>query len=182
MPGQLDPLVRPSKHGHLGEGAAPSIRPGSHLSARPLNELLESYRPAMLDEVLAADSNADDAASLSIQAYGSSKEAGDVLLVFTASRGSDTWQDTMAFTALDDLADGRGTELVFGGGSIDLPSETTEIVLPMGPVLLGGAPDEWRKVLDRELDDLLPGDELPEVASPAEWDGSRVSLSILDSD
>lgn len=154
--------------------------------ASAMNELLESFRPAMLDEVLATEPDADDAASLSIQAYGSSREAGDVVLVFTASRGSDAWQDTMAFNsivgALDDLADGRGTELVFGSGSIDLSSETTEVVLPLGPVLLSGAPEEWRKVLDRELDDLLPGDELPEIAEPTEWGGSRVLLSILDSD
>lgn len=154
--------------------------------AEAMNELLESFRPAMLDEVLAAQSDPDDTASLSIQAYGSSEEAGDVVLVFAASHGPDTWRDTLSlasiFGALDDLADGRGTELVFGARSIDLPADTTELVLPMGPVLLSGAPEEWRKVLERELDDLLPGDELPEVSTPPEWGGPRVALSILDSD
>ncbi|MGH9190442.1 MAG: GmrSD restriction endonuclease domain-containing protein [Acidimicrobiales bacterium] len=154
--------------------------------AEAMNALLESFRPSMLDEVVIAEQEADDAVSLSIQAYGSSREADDVLLVFAAVRGSATWRDTLALAsmvgALDDLADGRGTELVFGGGSVDLPADTMEITLPMGPVLLTGAPEEWRKVLDRELEDLLPGDELPDVRPPSEWDGSRVPLSILDSD
>lgn len=154
--------------------------------ADAMNDLLESFRPAMLDEVLKAEPDADATASLSIQAYGSSEEAGDVLLVLTASRGSDTWRCTLAFGsivgALDDLADGRGTELVFGGGSIDLPADTAEIVLPAGPVLVSGAPEEWRKVLDRELDDLLPGDEVPDEPAPPECQGTRIALSVLDTD
>jgi hypothetical protein len=154
--------------------------------AEAMNGLLESYRPAMLDEVLSAEPDADGMATVSIQAYGSSQEAGDVLLVCSATRGSAVWRDTLALGplvgALDDLADGRGTELVFGGVPIDLPADTTEILLPMGPVVLGGAPDEWRKVIDRELGDLLPGDELPDIPAPTAWDGPRMARSVLDTD
>lgn len=88
----------------------------------------------------------------------------------------------MPLGALEDLADGWGTELVLGGGSIDLAADISEIVLPMGPVLVSGSPEEWRKVIDRELGDLLPGDELPDIPSPAEWDGPRVPFSVLDAD
>ena len=154
--------------------------------ANAMNDLLDGYRPAMLDEVVTTGHDADEAATLSIQAYGSSEDAGDVLLLFTATRGAEVWRDTATMAsiagALDDLADGRGTELIIGGAAIDLPAETTELVLPVGPVLVSGAPGEWRKVLDRELDDLLPGDEMPDVQTPPEYDGQRVSLSILDSD
>lgn len=154
--------------------------------AQAMNELLDSYRPAVLDNVLLAKQDAEQSPTLSIQAFGSADAAYDVLLVFRAAAGGSSWSDSITFAsiagALDDLADGRGTELVFGGSAFDLPAETTELVIPMGPVLVSGSLDEWRKVLDRELDDVLPADEVPHLDHPGDWDGARHPLSILDSD
>jgi len=151
-----------------------------------MNELLNSYRPKLLDAVEPSEEDAGELASVSIQAYGNSEEAGDIVLALTAVRGSETWQDTVTFDsvigALNDLADGRGSELIVGQESIDLPAETSELGLPMGPILVTGGLDEWRKVLDRELDDLLPLDELPSISEPPVWDGARVNLSVLDVD
>jgi hypothetical protein len=123
---------------------------------------------------------------LSIQAYGTSEAAGDVVLVLTATSGAEAWHDTLMFGsiqgALDDLADGVGSELIVGRESINLPADSTEIALPMGPALVTGGLDEWRKVLERELDNLLPADELPAVAEPPVWDGPRVNVWVLDTD
>jgi hypothetical protein len=156
------------------------------LLAAALNDVLESYRPGLLDEVKPAEQDIGDVSMLSIQAYGTSEEAGDIVLVLTATHGSDTWQDTLMlaaiYAALDDLADGVGTELIVSRESINLPANSTEIALPLGPVLVTGALEEWRKVLERELDDLLPADELPDVPEPPVWDGPRVALSVLDTD
>lgn len=154
--------------------------------AAAMNDLLDSYRPALVDEVRQTEPGAGDESVLSIQAYGTSEEAGDIVLVLTTVHGTERWEDTLMFSsiqgALNDLADGIGTELIVGRESINLSAESTEIALPMGPVLVSGALDEWRKVLERELDDLLPADEMPDVPEPTIWDGPRLSLSVLDTD
>jgi hypothetical protein len=156
------------------------------LLASAMNEVLDSYRPELLDEVKPADHDAVDVSMLSIQAYGTSEEAGDIVLVLDATHGSDTWQDTLMLAsihgALDDLADGVGTELVLGHESINLSADATEIALPMGPMIVTGALDEWRKVLEREIDDLLPADELPAVPEPPAWEGPRSPISVLDTE
>jgi hypothetical protein len=147
---------------------------------------LDSYRPGLLDEVKPTEHDADEVSMLSIQAYGTSEEAGDIVLLVRSKHGADSWQDTLMLAsimgALDDLADGVGTELVVGREPINLPADSTEIALPMGPVIVTGALDEWRKVVERELDDLLAADELPAVAEPPAWEGPRVTLSVLDTD
>lgn len=154
--------------------------------AAAMNDVLDSYRPSLLDEVKPTEHDAGEVSILSIQAYGTSEEAGDIVLLVTSKHGADAWQDTLMLAsivgALDDLADGVGTELIVGRESINIAADSTEIALPMGPVLLTGALDEWRKVLERELDDLLPADELPAVPELPVWDGPRVTLSVLDTD
>lgn len=156
------------------------------LLATAMNDVLESYRPAMLDAVEPAEQEAAGLTMLSIQAYGTSEAAGDIVLVLTATSGAEAWQDTLMFGsiqgALDDLADGVGSELIVGRESINLPADSAEIALPMGPALVTGGLDEWRKVLERELDNLLPADELPAVPEPPVWDGPRVNVWVLDTD
>lgn len=156
------------------------------LLAAAMNDVLESYRPALLDEVKPTEEDAEEVLVVSIQAYGTSEDAGDIVLVVSATHGAAVWTGTLMLAsvvgALDDLADGVGTELIVGAESINLAANSTEIALPMGPVLVTGALDEWRKVLERELDDLLPADELPAVAEPPVWEGPRATLSVLDAD
>ncbi len=156
------------------------------LLAAAMNQLLNSYRPRLLDEVRPVDPDGSEPSTLSIQAYGTSEEAGDIVLVLTATKGPDSWRDTLMLAsiagALADLADSVGTELTVGRESINLAADSSKITLPVGPVLVCGALDEWRKVLGRELDDLLPADELPAVPDPPVWDGPRIPLSVLDTD
>jgi len=156
------------------------------LLATAMNDVLESYRPAMLDAVEPAEQDDAGLSMLAIQAYGTSEAAGDIVLVLTAKSGAHAWQDTLMFGsiqgALEDLADGVGSELIVGRESINLPADSTEIALPMGPALVTGGLDEWRKVLERELDNLLPADELPAVPEPPVWDGPRVNVWVLDTD
>jgi hypothetical protein len=74
------------------------------------------------------------------------------------------------------------TEPIVGQESTNLSADLAEIAIPMGPALVTGSPSEWRKVVDRELEDLLSADELPAIPEPAPWDADRVELSVLDTD
>lgn len=156
--------------------------------ALAMTELLDSYRPTFVNAV--ADTTktelTDHGVSLSIQAYGTSVEAGDIVLVFTAVLAGYSWRDTVVLAslqgALDDLADGIGTEIIIGRESVDLPAGTTDVTVPAGPALLVGDVSEWQKVLQRELEDVLPADQLLDVPEPAAWDGPRTTLQILDTD
>ena len=155
------------------------------LLAAAMNDLLESYRPSILDEVQ-RELEPGEAVSVSMQAFGTSREAGDIVLVIDSVREQARWRGSISLAsiegALADLADGRGTELVVGEDSIDIPPNSEEIALRLGPALVAGAPSEWRRVLDVEVGDLLPLDLMPDVPEPQPWQDERASVSVLDVD
>lgn len=83
---------------------------------------------------------------------------------------------------LDDLRDGRGTGIGVGHENVDIDGEADAVEIPFGPLLVSGSVEEWQKVLDRELADLQPLDELPQVPEPEPWEGDRRSFPVLGSD
>ncbi len=82
---------------------------------------------------------------------------------------------------LADLGDGRGGEIEIAGEAIAVDADTDFLELPIGPLLVGGTLGEWRKVLDRELEEISVPDALPDV-SKKPWDGPRQAFSVLDSE
>ncbi len=83
---------------------------------------------------------------------------------------------------LRDLEDGRGAELEIRGAVSPIAADAELIEIGVGPVQLQGSIGEWRKVLDRELDDLFDLAELPAPSPGVEWEGLRQPLSVLDSE
>ncbi len=154
--------------------------------AEAMNDLLESYRPKLVDRAHVGDAPREELPTVSFEAFGTSQEAGDIVVVIRSRLGDNVWSGSIMFdslaAALSDLADGRGTEIVIEGESIDLPADTTEVALPMGPVLVTGDVTDWHKVLDRELADRLPLEELPDTLESPVWEGTRVQLSVLEVD
>ena len=154
------------------------------LLAAAMNELLEHFRPSFLDAV-PSDLMTDTASSLVIDAYGTSIEAGDVLLLFHARASDHDAHVVLRWAELDallgDLSDGRGGEIEVGTEVLAVNAETEIIEIPIGPLCVNGTIDEWRKVLDRELGDLNSLEQMPEVAS-SEWSGPLLDVSILDSE
>jgi hypothetical protein len=154
------------------------------LLATAMNELLESFRPAFLDAV-ALTSLGDTPATLMVEAFGTSVDAGDVLLVFRAQVGEAEGAEIVRYAEvaalLADLGDGRGGEIEIAGEAIAVDADTDFLELPIGPLLVGGTLGEWRKVLGRELEDISVPDALPDV-SKKPWDGPRQAFSVLDSE
>lgn len=154
------------------------------LLAEAMNALLQAQRPAFLDATTAAAAQGV-ATALEIQAFGTSIDAGDIVLRFRAT-AEETVSDTqIPFAALAalvaDIDDGRGSELTVGGEYLAFDAETEEILLPLGPLDVLGTPSDWQKVLDRELADLAPLDAL-EITDEVMWDGERIGFHVLDSE
>ncbi|MPY93363.1 MAG: hypothetical protein GEV08_09935 [Acidimicrobiia bacterium] len=80
------------------------------LLAEAMTELLESYWPSFLDEA-SAEALAEATTALSVQAYGSTADAGTITLVAEAVAGGTRLAHVISYRALrealDDLADGR---------------------------------------------------------------------------
>lgn len=154
------------------------------LLAAAMNELLDGFRPSFLDAVPIV-SIGDTTSSLVIQAFGTSVEADDVLIVFSA-RASEhearvvlRWAELNAL--LTDLSDGLGGEIEVASELLAVDAETEFMKIPIGPLLVGGTIGEWRKVLDGELRDLNPPEQMPETVT-SEWNGPLLDFSILDSE
>jgi|GEM_PF-152043 len=154
------------------------------LLAAAMNDLLEAFRPSFLD-ASASGSLGDTAASVAIEAFGTSTEAADVLLLCKARLGAHEASEIVRYAELDalvtDLENGRGGEIQIGGEVLAIDAETEFVEIPIGPLLVGGTLAEWRKVLERELEDLSPADAMP-AEEAGQWSGPRQSFSILESE
>jgi hypothetical protein len=154
------------------------------LLAEAMDEILQSYRPSFLDEVTGVAAT-EPGASLEIQAFGTSVEAGDIVVRFRASVGDGTWDETVPLAALDslvsDLEDGRGAELAIGDEYLAFDGDADVVTVPMGPLDVSGTVDEWRLILKRELGELVGlGSLLTVVSTP--WEGPRQPFHLLDSE
>jgi hypothetical protein len=173
-----DPAVR------TVEGYPEFIGKRRSLLATAMDEILQSYRPAFLDKAPGVAAT-EGGASLEIQAFGTSIAAGDIVVRFRASIGDGTWDETVTLAALDslvsDLEDGRGAELAIGDDYLAFDAEVDVVTVPMGPLDVGGAVDEWRLILKRELEEMTGLDELSTLESTP-WEGPRHPFRLLDSE
>ena len=154
------------------------------LLADAMDEILQSFRPEFLDQATSVAATEGDA-SLEIQAFGTSTAAGAIVVRFRASLGEGSWDETVTFAALDslvsDLEDGRGAELALGGDYLAFDAEVDVVTVPIGPLDVSGAVDEWRRILKRELEELTALDELSTLESMP-WEGQRQPFHLLDSE
>lgn len=152
--------------------------------ASAMNDLLDSFRPAFLDAVPTGPLS-QTTTSLVIEAFGTSVEADDVLLVFEAQASEHRSEVVIRWAELDallnDLGDGLGGEIEVASEILAIDAETEVIEIPVGPLRVGGTIGEWRKVMEREIGDMSPADQMPPVVT-AEWDGPRIDFPILDSE
>lgn len=162
------------------------VRERRRLLAEAMTGLLEKYRPDWLD---VGSSPAEDAAAgenLVFKVHGSGPLDDDLVWVVEAAVDGQTWSSTFTHASLvqllEDVESGRGGEFDVGGETVNVPVGAEEFSLPFGPVEAFGAPDEWRKIVDRELADVRPLSQLPHLEEPPPWEGPRSEFPILDSE
>jgi len=154
------------------------------LLAVAMDALLQSYRPSFLDQAQGVVAGEPEA-SLEIQAFGTSVDAGDIVLTFRASLGDGRWDQSITHTAivalLGDLEDGRGGELVVGDDYLAFDADADVVTVPIGPLDVTGTVEEWHRILDRELSELAPLDELP-ATDTSYWEAPRQEFHVLESE
>ncbi len=162
---------------------APELRTADHyqdfarvrrgLLAEAMSTVLDSYRPSFLDDVQGVLGDPMLGESLSVTVYGSTDDLDSAMIVFVARSGVSMWQDKLRVGVLkrliEDVADGRGSAIVLGREEFGIEANAESVDLPMGPLVVTGAIDDWLKILDREFADIASADELPDVPEPEPW-------------
>ncbi len=104
---------------------------------------------------------------------------------FRTTVGEGRWDESLTFAALNalvsDLEDGRGAELEIGDDYLAFDAEVDLVTVPIGPLDVNGTVEEWRRILDRELDELAASDEISFLESEP-WEGPRQPFHLLDSE
>lgn len=165
------------------------LRARRRLLAAAMTDLLDTYRPAGVEQRAPSVSDPTSGDRLSLAVYSETYDPLDGVLVFEASHGGETWTLTVPMAqmelVMDDLESGLASDLIKAGNELvaSFDADAEQIEIPVGPFSLTGTREEWRRVLDREYDEALIGqDQLPSDSRPAEWSGERTPLWILGSD
>jgi len=148
------------------------------LLAQAMTDLLNRFRPKWLDETVAS---ADPLAGCSLEfvIYQSAWDVGQI--VAAATTPSTNW--TAAFSLADlesaiQAADGGlDADIEIAGESVPVRVESDTVTIPIGPFLVTGTVDAWRKMLDRERADAQPLSRCPVIEASA-WDGERIQFPV----
>lgn len=165
------------------------LRGRRRLLADAMTTLLDGFRPEGIDASAPSvpDPSAGDTLLVTLQSPTHDPLEG--MLVFVADHNNENFTMVVPMSEMErlmsDLASGLAGDLLGSDGvpiaSVDADAELIEI--PVGPLLVGGNKDDWRKVLDREYEDAAIGQEsIPAQTDAAEWPGERIRFSVLASD
>lgn len=161
------------------------VRARRILLAKAMTDLLADFAPSSLTGTdVAEDPSAGE--TLALSAFGSSRHDPLAVLRFDASTNGEEWggsaslSDVLSFLA--DLENGYSAALGVAGESVELEAGVDSIELPLGPFIVRGTLEEWRAVVERELIDIAPLEEVPEPAPVATWPGERTPFPIIDSE
>jgi hypothetical protein len=155
------------------------------LLAQAITQVLDDFAPGDLS---AAESASDPASGerLILQAFGGSEDDPRAEIVFTASANGTQWEAKIPLRDfalfLTDLENGYPASLSVADESVELEGGADAVELPLGPLSAKGTLQEWRAIFERELQDMAPSDERPEVEVPAAWSGERIEFPIVDSE
>jgi hypothetical protein len=82
---------------------------------------------------------------------------------------------------LSDIEDGLTAALSIGEEVVMLEGGQETLEVAIGPYLVTGRLDEWRAMVDRELEQGTDGGTAPAVATGV-WAGERVPIAVADSE
>jgi hypothetical protein len=161
------------------------VRARRELLATAMTELLESFAPS----ALTGDISVEDPVSgerLTLSAYGDSTDDPKAVLLIHAAADGTSWETTVPLRDLgfflNDLENGYSAALTVGGETVELESGSDAVELPLGPLTARGTLEEWKSVFERELTELSPSDDRPELPVATEWKGERRPFPIGDSE
>jgi hypothetical protein len=83
---------------------------------------------------------------------------------------------------LTDLENGYSAALEVAGETVELEAGVDAVQLPLGPFIARGTLEEWRAVVEREVVDIAPLEEMAEARASATWSRDRTQFPIMDSE
>lgn len=167
------------------EGYPSFVRERRQLLASAMTEVLDRFAPASLTGDVAAE---DPAAGerLTLSAFGESPGDPHAALLVHAFANGASWETVLALRDvvffLTDLENGYSAALTIEGEPIEIESGAEAVEFPFGPLLARGTLEEWRAVVDREVAEMTPSTERPELPAVALWSGPRTPFPIGDSE
>ncbi len=165
------------------------LRARRRLLAAGMTELLDSYRPSTVQERAPSVADPTSGESLSLSVYSQTYDPLDGVLVFEASRDEQAWVLSIPMAqmegVMEDLESGIASDITLPAGDViaSFEAEAEQIEIPVGPFLVSGTRQDWRKVLSREYDEAVIGlDELPSITPSPVWEGELILLLVSMSD
>lgn len=150
------------------------------LLADAMTDLLNRFRPKWLDEAIAT-SDPLAGCSLEFVLYQSSWDAGRI--VATAKGKVFGWVASLSLADLESVIEaadgGLDGDIEIGGEAVPVRVESDTVTIPIGPFLVSGTIDAWRKMLDREKVDVQPLSQCPTV-KPRPWEGEAIPFPVAN--
>ncbi|MEV4490690.1 DUF262 domain-containing protein [Micromonospora coxensis] len=153
------------------------------LLAEAMNDLLDRFRPAFLDDEDVSQADPNAGFSLELALYGS---RSDGRMVFTANGEGISWVGSASMAELEAAIEsariaGIDSDVVIAGESVPVEMIEDSLNVPIGPYLVTGTPEEWRAVFDRERVASQPLSAAPSL-TPTPWAGDRIKFPITSTD
>lgn len=151
------------------------------LLASAMTDYLNKFRPAWLDGTVTADPLAGS--ELDFTLYRSDWDTGRIIA--TAAHHDKRWTAAIDLPGLESAVnaanEGLNSDVIVGDESVPAHMEGEELQIRLGPFLVTGTPEDWRKVLERELEDARPRSQAPAVATES-WDDEPVTFPVTSID
>ncbi|WFE65537.1 DUF262 domain-containing protein [Micromonospora sp. WMMD714] len=155
------------------------------LLADAMNDLLDRFRPVLLDEVPAGPADPNAGFSLDLALYESRRDGGQ--MVFSAVGDGITWVGSATMGELENAIEsariaGIDSDVTIAGESVPVQMIEESLHVPIGPFLVTGTPEEWRAVFDRERLSSQPLSAAPTLDQPTPWTGERIKFPVTSTD
>jgi hypothetical protein len=149
-----------------------------------MTDLLGRFRPSWLEDEPIGPADPTDGLSLDLGLYESSWDSGR--MVFTASGPDISWTGSASMADLEAAIEAAGlagidSDVEIAGESVPVQVVEDSLVVPIGPFLVTGTPEEWRTIFDRERAGVRPLSAAPAVFT-GEWVGEQIPFPITSTD
>lgn len=149
--------------------------------ATAMTEFLDSFRPQLLADAVTEETGPQAHLDVAIL----QRADGLRTVRFVATVGAQEWVGLAALRDLQrflsDIDDGLTASLAIGADSVTVEGGRDVLEVPIGPLVVAGSIEEWRSMVERELQDVVEvGDT--QAAESANWVGERVAISVAEAE
>lgn len=152
------------------------------LLASAMTAFLDRFRPSFLLDTTPAVEPV--ASNLAIVAGRPGGVDSPLELELRAQAAEDHWVGRLILSdllrMLSDVDDGLTGACLVGGEVVTVAGGADSVEIPIGPLLVTGSVAEWRAMIEREL--TVEAADHEWLATSPPWTGTRVPLSVLESE